>query len=605
DSNASARYWLKSKLQSFGYTDITFQYFLATREWMNVFNEPAWNVICVKEGTEFPDEYIIIGAHYDSYSSNDYDYPAPGADDNASGVSAVLELARIFKDIDFRRTLIFVGFGAEEQGLWGAHHMADEMYENEANIELMVNYDIISYEANGIYEVNISTVRQKGYGQVFVDAASRLETDLIPIKGNYPSWDDDPFFEYGFQTSAFFEYEFHPDMHTAWDLSSTIDFEYMRQIITMAAAGLPIIDAAPEPIQFELADVGNGEALRVSWDSCFANWSYQIIYGNSENELIDTIDVPPLTCQYDIYGLSEGVRYYAGVIGQPDVGPGPIGYYVNSNRPCIVPLAPNNFIAIPENDGVSLNWESNTEVDLSHYKIIRKVTGELGWSLLIDNVTDSFYTDLSAEKYKNNFYIIFAVDNDFNESDSSELAVAIPASLDAGILFVDETQDVDGFPTEAQQTTFYSAILDTFSFSSYKIDEGDYLTRSTAGQYNPLFWVDDDLVHKELPGSLDTLAWYLDFETNLLLAGWSTIYSMTGQTYFYPGDFFYDQFGITYIAENSNLDFAGATGLNGWPDLEINTALVPLGRMSNIDRFAVNNKAEVILTFNSSTGNPA
>ncbi|MFH2035325.1 MAG: hypothetical protein ABIJ45_02890, partial [Candidatus Zixiibacteriota bacterium] len=44
DSNASARYWLKSKLQSFGYTDITFQYFLATREWMNVFNEPAWNV---------------------------------------------------------------------------------------------------------------------------------------------------------------------------------------------------------------------------------------------------------------------------------------------------------------------------------------------------------------------------------------------------------------------------------------------------------------------------------------------------------------------------------------------------------------------------------
>ncbi|MFH2035200.1 MAG: M20/M25/M40 family metallo-hydrolase, partial [Candidatus Zixiibacteriota bacterium] len=572
---------------------------------MNVFNEPAWNVICVKEGTEFPDEYIIIGAHYDSYSSNDYDYPAPGADDNASGCAAFLEFARLFKDYDFRHSLIFVGWGAEEQMMDGSIYMAEQMYADGVDIKLVANYDVISYEGDGIYQYNISQMGQKAYAQVFIDALDRLGLDLETHPSNWPLDDDASFADLGYQTTAFFEWEYHPLMHTAYDLATSVDFEYMRQIIMLGATAFPIIDAAPNPIVSNVYDVGDGSTLKLIWEDCHTDWIYTIIYGTNRDHLTDTIQLSSSNCEYDITGLTQNLTYYFALTGLPPDGYPTIGYNLVSMRPASKPRVPANFTADIGMNYIELGWEPNIELDFNHYKILRKLADDPTWAVLENNYEGIQYYDYSAQKYIDNQYCILAVDNDSNESDSSEIVYGMPASLDAGLLFIDETQDVNGLPSEYNQNAFYSAILDTFSYMSYILDEGEYLTRSTAGQYNPLFWVDDDSVHNELAASWDSLAWYLNLNTDFLLAGWKTIYSMTGQTYFYPGDLFYDQFGITYIAENSNLDFAGATGLNGWPDLEINTALVPLGRMSNINRFAVNNKAEVILTFNSSTGNPA
>jgi len=80
---------------------------------------PAWhNVIVDIEGTEAPNEVLIIGAHYDAVAR------APGADDNATGVAALLEIARLMRDRPVKRSLRLIFFTLEEVGLVGSRQHA-------------------------------------------------------------------------------------------------------------------------------------------------------------------------------------------------------------------------------------------------------------------------------------------------------------------------------------------------------------------------------------------------------------------------------------------------------------------------------------------------
>ncbi|MBK9188615.1 MAG: M20/M25/M40 family metallo-hydrolase [Phycisphaerales bacterium] len=77
---------------------------------------PWHNVIVDLPGTEFPREVLLIGAHFDAVPRS------PGADDNASGAAALLEIARVLKDRPMKRTVRLVFFNLEEAGLVGARH---------------------------------------------------------------------------------------------------------------------------------------------------------------------------------------------------------------------------------------------------------------------------------------------------------------------------------------------------------------------------------------------------------------------------------------------------------------------------------------------------
>ena len=117
---------------------------------------PAYNVIGVLEGSDpvLKNENIVIGAHYDhlgrggvgsgSLAPNSGDIHH-GADDNASGTAGLLELARIFNAQRPRpkRTLIFIAFGGEEEGLLGSHHYVNNPVFPLANTVAMINMDMI------------------------------------------------------------------------------------------------------------------------------------------------------------------------------------------------------------------------------------------------------------------------------------------------------------------------------------------------------------------------------------------------------------------------------------------------------------------------------
>lgn len=110
------------------------------------------NVYVKKTGTKYPNRQYIICAHYDDMPSGSL---APGADDNASGVCAVLEAARLLVPLSFDYTLVFIAFDEEEQGLIGSKAYADSAFNRGDSILGVINLDMISWDGNLDNQINI------------------------------------------------------------------------------------------------------------------------------------------------------------------------------------------------------------------------------------------------------------------------------------------------------------------------------------------------------------------------------------------------------------------------------------------------------------------
>jgi len=104
----------------------------------------ASNVIGVKTGTLYPNEIVVIGAHFDSTSEKP-STSAPGANDDGSGSAGVLHLAQLFSSVDTQRTIHFVVFSGEEQGLYGSQNYVKVAKSSKWNIVNAICMDMISY----------------------------------------------------------------------------------------------------------------------------------------------------------------------------------------------------------------------------------------------------------------------------------------------------------------------------------------------------------------------------------------------------------------------------------------------------------------------------
>lgn len=102
------------------------------------------NVFAVKKGSVYPETYILIGAHYDVYTTG-----ADGADDNGSGAGSLMEIARILSNYTFEKSIILVFYSGEEIGLLGSQHFADSAVHNGLNLESIINLDVIGYLKSG------------------------------------------------------------------------------------------------------------------------------------------------------------------------------------------------------------------------------------------------------------------------------------------------------------------------------------------------------------------------------------------------------------------------------------------------------------------------
>ncbi|GGZ29236.1 hypothetical protein GCM10007049_23050 [Echinicola pacifica] len=150
----------------------------------------TWNVVGYVEGnhSERKNEYIVLGAHYDHLGQGGPSSKAPGtkaihpgADDNASGTSALLEIAEKLASNRYLlgRSVIVVAFGAEEHGLLGSKHFVDNLPVPKDKVKLMINMDMVGRlnESRQIYMGGAGTFP----GGMKLMKKDALEMGLNPI----------------------------------------------------------------------------------------------------------------------------------------------------------------------------------------------------------------------------------------------------------------------------------------------------------------------------------------------------------------------------------------------------------------------------------------
>ena len=271
------------------------------------------NPMAILKGTDPADQRIfMISGHLDSRVTNvmNRTSDAPGANDDGSGVAALMECARVMSKHGFPATIIFVAFSGEEQGLLGGEHLAQRAVESKWIVEALLNNDIMgsnnSNETNIIdntrvrvfseglpaFELDkkVNSIRNLGLEN---DGASRqlaryvketgeryvqnLEVVLIYRNDRYlRGGDHSPFVQKGFSAVRITEmnenYEHqHQDLRTDkgiryGDLAEFMDFEYLRKNTALnlaCLANLAKAPAMPQEVRLEVRGLSNSTQL--SW----------------------------------------------------------------------------------------------------------------------------------------------------------------------------------------------------------------------------------------------------------------------------------------------------------------------------------------------------
>lgn len=204
-----------------------------TIEGASVEQAESQNVMVTKHPTteqDSPADIVIIGAHYDSVDE------APGASDNASGTSVVLELARIFKDAPTTKELRILFFGTEEEGLYGSKKYVSAMTKDEIKRSVaMFNLDMVGSANAG--ELAIQTV--DGMDNTATILASKAYEDLngdALLTDFGDRSDHSPFYEAGIDAALFIYFPLEDSYHLAGDTIDTLSKERMLHVAKIVAA---------------------------------------------------------------------------------------------------------------------------------------------------------------------------------------------------------------------------------------------------------------------------------------------------------------------------------------------------------------------------------
>jgi hypothetical protein len=272
------------------------------------------NIVATLPGTqpESRDRIYIVCSHYDSCSSNllNFENPAPGADDDASGVAAMLELARVMSPYEFNATIVFMAVAGEEQGRYGSAHWAAQAKRKKLNIAGMINNDVIGSTQAEDGGHDSATVRLfapgvpagktpgDGLDALFstggendtpprelaraIKEASALYVPVMNVKLIYRTdrylreGDQASFLEQGYPAVQFTEpaedfrhqrQDLRMENGVAYgDTADLMNFAYIADVTRVNAAALAVLaraPAAPRGVQIETAKLENDTTL--SW----------------------------------------------------------------------------------------------------------------------------------------------------------------------------------------------------------------------------------------------------------------------------------------------------------------------------------------------------
>jgi len=233
--NSFVSYGLQTTLSPFMYNSTTY-----------------YNVIGILPGTTLPNEYVIVGAHYDSVNN-------PGADDNASGVAGVLSAAQAMSQYTYGRSIVFAAFDREEQGLKGSTAWANA--HSSWAIKGMVSLDMIAYNPAGTNH-NKALIYGRGTSDPLKNALAGAVNTYggIPctLMGQLDQSDHAPFEQNGFQAALLIEAAVwsNPYYHRQTDTVDSpgyIDYDYGTRMTQgtvgwLAGSAVPLDRRDPDPV---------------------------------------------------------------------------------------------------------------------------------------------------------------------------------------------------------------------------------------------------------------------------------------------------------------------------------------------------------------------
>jgi hypothetical protein len=317
----AARRWIKAQLdacaqQSGGRLKVELDSFIAQPNRRIAQPTELVNVVATLPGeqAESADRIYVVSGHYDSMPSNVLDpaADAPGADDDASGSAAVIEMACQMSKLHFDATLVFMTVAGEEQGLVGSTHAADEAHKAGKKIAGMFTNDIVGNSraedgkvdrgrvrlfAEGVPEVKemseeLKTLVRTGgendtptreLARFIKEHAERdvtgMKVDLVWRRDRYlRGGDHAPFLNAGYAAVRFtepaenFKHQ-HQNVRVEdgaqyGDLPEFVDFVYVAQVARVnaaALAALALAPAAPHGVEIETVKLENDTTLH--WDA--------------------------------------------------------------------------------------------------------------------------------------------------------------------------------------------------------------------------------------------------------------------------------------------------------------------------------------------------
>ncbi len=213
------------------------------------------------------DDWVIVSAHVDAVPDS------PGADDNASGVAALLECARLLSSFEPACTLCLAATDLEEYGLQGAQHLATRLYREGVGIRAMISLEMLAYTSDDPGAQRYPAFLRRFYPDradfialVGNRKSSRLLERAAEIFGSVPGlpvetlkvpmngWpisatrlsDHAPFWDLGYQAlmvtdTAFFR---NPHYHGPTDKPDTLDYEFLSRVTEAVAKTIAVLTGA-------------------------------------------------------------------------------------------------------------------------------------------------------------------------------------------------------------------------------------------------------------------------------------------------------------------------------------------------------------------------
>jgi hypothetical protein len=297
----AARRWIFDELTrvaaaSNGHMTVAYQSSMQQAQRTNNVPVEMINVVATIRGTTDPDRIYIATGHYDSMNSDimNSTLDAPGADDDASGVAVIMDVARVLSQHPLDATVMLVAVQGEEQGLLGSRGLAEEAVAKKWNVEGMITNDIVGGTVGGEGDIDNRTIRifsanTKGAGDGtsrhwarFVRDGVRLYLPHVKPRLIYRldrfgrGGDHSSFFERGFPairfTQANEDYKReHQTVRTEngvqyGDLPEFVSGDYMRLVASVNAVALVTGACAPAAPKNVKAGGAVTNDTTLSWD---------------------------------------------------------------------------------------------------------------------------------------------------------------------------------------------------------------------------------------------------------------------------------------------------------------------------------------------------